>query len=287
MEMNARIRRGRSVLAIAAVLVGVLAFAASAGAKTVVYNNIVTPLPGNFASQPFEAASTAEYGGQIELSGTARKHPLITVAMSAWGCEEGGVFSGETCKRPKPNKKFHWPLTLNLYSVGAGGAVGTKLAGVTHTFAMPYRPDSSKACTEVGDEGAWFDAAGAGTETIEKCFHGIAFTVHFKPTVAAPLPSNVIVSVAYNTSGYGATPVGAAPCQSTPAGCYYDSLNVAVIEPPEGPPSVGSDPTEAQYVNSNWSNMYCGKTEELNTFAEVTCPAWYEGDQPAFKVEAG
>src|SRR5258708_9798049 len=107
MEMNARSRRGRSLLAIAAVLVGVLAFAASAGAKTVVYNNIVTPLPGNFASQPFEAASTAEYGGPIELSGTARKHPPTTGAMTAWGGEEGGMFPGEAIKRPKPNKQLH------------------------------------------------------------------------------------------------------------------------------------------------------------------------------------
>jgi hypothetical protein len=286
MEMNARIRRGRSVLAIATVLVGVLVLSATASAKTVVYNHIVEPLPGNFASQPFEAASTAEYGGQAELAGTARKHPVITVAMSSWGCEQGAVSIGETCKSPKPNKKFHWPLTLNLYSVGAGDSVGTKLGTVTHTFAMPYRPDSSAACTAASDEGAWFDAAAPGTETIEKCFHGKAFTVNFHPAVAAPLPSKVIVSVAYNTSGYGEHPVGTAPCQLTSAGCYYDSLNVAVIEPAEGGPTVGTDPTEAQYVNSNWSAMYCGKTDTLNTFTAVNCPAWYEGDQPAFKIEA-
>ena len=84
----------------------------------------------------------------------------------------------------------------------------------------------------------------------------------------------------------GAEPVGAQPCQSTSAGCYYDSLNVAVIEPAEHGLTVGSDPTEAQYVNSGSPAMYCGKTDELNTFAEVNCPAFYEGDQPAFKVEA-
>jgi hypothetical protein len=34
--------------------------------------------------------------------------------------------------------------------------------------------------------------------------------------------------------------------------------------------------------------MYCGKSESLNTFAASgVCPAWYEGDQPAIKVEAG
>ena len=285
--MNAKSGRGRSVLAILAVLVGVLALSASASAKTVVYNNIVAPLPGNFASIGFAATSTAEYGGQVELAGTARKHPTVTVAMSAWACQSGNWSTGETCSTPKPNKKFKWPLTLNIYSVGAGGAVGTKLGSVTHTFGMPYRPSTSMMCTEAGDKGAWFDAAAPGTETIEKCFHGLAFELKFHPSVAAPLPNNVIVSVAYNTSNHGEKPVGSAPCQSTTAGCYYDSLNVAVIEPAEGGATVGSDPTESQYVNSGWSEMYCGSSASLNTFGPSgVCPAFYEGDQPAFKVEA-
>ena len=83
--MNARSGRGRSMLAIAAVLVGLLAFSASASAaKSVVYNNIVSPLPGNFASIGFEATSTAEFGGQVQLAGSARKHARVTVAMSAY-----------------------------------------------------------------------------------------------------------------------------------------------------------------------------------------------------------
>jgi len=281
--MNATSVRGRSLLAFAAVIVAVLAFSASAGAKIVVYNNIVEPLPGNFASEAFEATSTAEYGGEVELAGTARMHPRITVAMSAWGCEEGGVFTGETCQEPKPHKKFHWPLTLNIYEVGPGGSVGAKIASETHTFGMPYRPPSSKTCTEAGDEGAWYDEAQPGSAPIEKCFHGIAFKVRFKPELETALPNQVIVSVAYDTSNYGEHPVGTAACNSTVAGCYYDSLNVAVIEPAEGGAKVGSDPTEDQYINSGWSEEYCGDTEHLNTFGP-TGPCW-EGDQPAIKVE--
>jgi hypothetical protein len=287
-EMNAGTGRARSLLAIAAVLVGVLVLSASASAaKTVVYNNIVEPLPGNFASIGFAANSAAEYGGQVELAGTARKSPKITVAMSSWGCQEGSWTKGETCRTPKPKKKFAWPLTLNIYSVGAGGAVGTKLASVTKTFKMPYRPSTSFECTEAGDKGAWFDASAPGSEAIEKCFHGLAFTVSFHPTVSAPLPTNVIVSVAYNTSNFGEHPV-TGTCQSTAAGCYYDSLNVAVIEPAEHGLTVGSDPTESQYINSGWNENYCGSSANLNTFAATgVCPAWWEGDQPAFKVEAG
>ncbi len=286
--MNAWSGRGRSLLAIVAALVAVLAFSASAGASNVVYNNIVEPLPGNFASLGFAATSTSEYGGEIELAGTARMHPKVTVAMSAWGCEEGGVFSGESCKRPKEKKKFHWPLTLNIYEVGPGGEVGAKIASETHTFGMPYRPDSSKACTEAGDEGAWLDAAAPGKETIEKCFHGIAFLVHFKPELATALPNKVIVSVAYNTSFYGEHPVGASECSKSTAGCYYDSLNVAVIEPAEGGAKVGADPTESQYINSGYNEEYCGSSEHLHTFtATGVCPKWWEGDQPAIEVQAG
>jgi hypothetical protein len=227
MEMNAKSGRGRSVLAIVAVLVGVLALSASAGARTVVYNNIVEPLPGNFASVGYAATSTSEYGGEVGLAGTARKHPVVTVAMSAWACQEGNWTRGETCRTSKPKKKFKWPLTLNIYAVGAGGSVGAKLGTVTHEFSMPYRPSTSYECTAAGDKGAWYDAAAPGAETIEKCFHGLAFTVSFHPVVAATLPSNVIVSVAYNTSAHGEKPVGSAPCASTTEGCYYDSLNVA------------------------------------------------------------
>ncbi len=275
-------RRARSVLAIMSVLVAALAMSASANAKTVVYNNIVEPLPGNFASIGYAATSTAEYGGLVELAGTARKNPKVTVAMSSWACKYGNVTT-ETCTLPKPNQKFKWPLTLNLYNVGPGDTVGSLIATDTHTFAMPYRPTVSRKCAGApyDDPGAWYD------ETSNSCYHGLAFTVHFAfPSVT--LPSQVIASVAYNTSNYGASPAGdSTECYSSPQGCPYDSLNVSVVEPAENGLTVGQHPTETQFVNSNWPEMYCGSSATLDTFSPADCPSYYEGDQPAFKIEAG
>jgi hypothetical protein len=282
-EMNARITRGLRWLAMLACAAGVLAVAASpASAREVVYSNIVSPLPGNYASIGYAATSTSEYGGEVEFAGTARKHGIVTVAMSAWACQEGSS-STNTCSTPKPKKKFKWPLTLSVYTVGAGNTVGSKLVSVTHTFGMPYRPSQSAICaTEFGAPGAWYD------EATKECFHGKAFTVSFHLGMKAPLPAQAIISLAYNTSNHGAAPVGAAPCGTTSAGCYYDSLNFATVEPAEKALTVGSDPTESQFVNSGYNEMYCGSSSSLNTFAPSgVCPAWYEGDQPAIAVQAG
>lgn len=281
--MNRGISRGLRLLAVLALAVG--AFAAMGGtavAKEVVYSNIVSPLPGNYASIGYAATSTAEYGGEVELAGTARKNPLVTVAMSSWACQYGSVTTS-TCTTPKPSKKFAWPLTLNVYQVGAEGAVGAKVASVTHTFKMPYRPTVSAACAKAPyeDPGAWYDASS------NTCFHGLAFTVKFHLS-GVTLPSKAIVSVAYDTSNYGSSPVGAAKCDEEPQGCFYNSLNVATVEPAEAALSKGSDPTESQYVNSEWNQMYCGSSESLGTFAPSgVCPSWYEGDQPAISIQAG
>lgn len=282
--MNRRIAGALRLLGVAVVAIGALAATASgAGAREAIYNNIVRPLPGNFASQAFEATSTAEYGGEVQFARTARKHPMVTVAMSSWACQQGS-WSNETCLTPKPKKGFKWPLTLNVYSVYPGDAVGEKIGSVTKTFDLPYRPSDSRVCEnpEFNDPGAWYD------EATNECFHGKAFTITFHLPGKLVLPPKAILSVAYDTSDYGAHPQRPQPCDSSSAGCYYDSLNVADIEPAENGLSIGSDPTESQFVNSNYNEMYCGSSTSLNTFAPSgVCPAWYEGDQPAFEVQAG
>lgn len=285
--MNRGITRGLRLLAVAATALGVFAGATSAAsARVVVYNNIISPLPGNYASIAFEATSTSEYGGEVELAGTARKNPTVTVAMSTWACQYGN-WPTNTCATPKPKKKFTWPLTLNVYEVGAGNTVGAKVASVTDEAKMPYRPSVSAVCAHspYNDPGAWYDSAS------NTCFHGMAFTEKFRLS-GVTLPAKAIVSVAVNTSNYGAHPVGSKPCDEEPQGCYYDSLNFAVVEPAEaaelGAQAVGTDPTEGQFVSSNWNEMYCGSSASLDTFTgSGVCPSWYEGDQPAIKVEAG
>lgn len=279
--------RGLRLLMAAALALGVFVGAASAAsAKVVVYNNIASPLPGNYASIAFEATSTAQYGGEVELAGTARKNPTVTVAMSTWACQYGN-WQTDTCATPKAKKKFEWPLTLTVYDAGPGNTIGAEVAAVKKEYKLPYRPSVSALCAHspYNDPGAWYDA------TSNECFHGLAFTEKFHlPGVT--LPSDAIITVSVDTSNYGAEPVGPKTCDEEPQGCYYDSLNFAVVEPAEavelGGQAVGSDPTEGQFVDSNWNEMYCGSSASLDTLAPSgVCPAWYEGDQPAIKVEAG
>ena len=86
---------------------------------------------------------------------------------------------------------------------------------------------------------------------------------------AVVLPSEkAIISVSYNTSDYGAEPQRPKSCDSEPAGCPYDSLNLALAS---GAPAIGSDPLlpmEEVYVNSKWSEMYCAGV----TQARSSCP---------------
>lgn len=261
--------------------VGALAYgAAAAGAMELVYDNVPSPLPGNFASYGNEAYSMQQYGGEVEFAGAARKNPTVTVVMSSWACQSGGVYQ-DTCETAKPSKKFKWPITLNINDVEADGSVGAKVGpSITKTFAMPYRPTRDDAeCVAKGyAAGTWYDPA------TNACYHGMAFPITFKTHLE--LRQREILSVSYNTSTHGPSPVGlGAACRSTSGGCYYDSLNVAVAEPGEHTLTVGVQPTTANYVNSTYSAMFCeGGT--AGTFGPASCSAFWEGVQPIFAVSA-
>jgi len=256
----------------------------------VIYNSIDAPPPGNNASQSFQATETSEFGNQIVFGGAARVLANVVVTMSSWACQSGGVYQ-DTCETPKPNRKFKWPITLNLYDVGPGNTVGAKIGSVTRTFSLPYRPSKNDpVCVAKGYEaGTWYDAA------TNHCYHGMAFAITFKP-VHVELRQQAIVTVSYNTTNHGPTPVGPAACSSTSGGCYYDSLNVAITEPSEGTLSLGSQPTKALYLSSTWPAMYCGSSTPVGSFGptapiEGACASGSpyeteEGIQPAISVSA-
>lgn len=281
--MTKRIRARASkltmaILATTAVL-AVTAGAAS-GATEPVYNNIPSPLPGNLPSWGFEATQTSEFGGQIGFAGTARKNPIVKVTMSSWACVTG-TWNGGNCGTP-PGTKFEWPLTISIYEVGFDNSVGSLLARASKTYKMPYRPSANFAKCNGANAGKWYSTVS------NACFKGKAFTISLG-LKAAKLPDNVIIGVAYNTSDYGTAPQHAA-CQSTEAGCPYDSLNVAVREAGEGGPTVGSDPApDDAYVNSTTAGNYCANPGGVSTFAiskgEPGECKWTE-EQPAFEVKA-
>jgi hypothetical protein len=255
-----------------AILAAVAIFAvaaATAGASTV-YDNMPKPLPKNVASEAFEATSTAEFGGQVELAGTARGNPSITAVLSSWACQEG---AGASC-HTSGGTTFSWPITLNVYEVGAGNEPGAKIASVTETFNIPYRPSANNKLCTPNPEGA----VGYSAE----CFHGKTFKIAFKPAVT--LPSKAILSIAYNTTNYGEKPVGPAACSLFhPSRCGYDSLNVGLEE--GAGTSAGTQPLpNYAYVNSSFSAEYGAEPHgAIGTFSLAN--EW-TGSQPIFEVKA-
>jgi hypothetical protein len=273
--MTGRIPARVAKLATSLVTVGAVfaVTAVAAGASTVVYNNLPTPLPGNVQSVGFQATSAAELGGQIETSGTAT-NPIVTVGMSSWACQSGGATDGSCVSAA--GSTFTVPITLNIYSVGPENSVGTKLVTLTQSFAVPYRPSAD--ATRCAGNGGWFKKG--------QCYHGKLFKIKFSKlgSKKAPvtLPSKTIVSVAFNTFTHGYAPTGVEG--------PYDSLNVALTEPlnegEEVPPTVGADPVPADaYYNSTSGGFYCdGGTGGTGTF-RLDSGCW-TGEQPLIQVKS-
>jgi hypothetical protein len=255
----------RAVKLAVALLAMSAASAATASASTTIYNNIPMPLPGNMVSMAFEATSTSEFGAQVEFAGTVRKSPAVTVTMSSWACQN--LQGGAACLTTA-GSGFEWPITLNVYEVGAGNAPGALIATQTTTFKIPFRPSANKKCP-ITAEGV----QGWGT----KCYSGKTHKIVFQLS-GVTLPAKAILAIAYNTSDYGY-----APTHGPDFG--QNSLNVAVREPAEGGPSVGSDPLPSgAYLNSLWAGAYCEGALGTGTFRlDEGC---WTGYQPAFAVKA-
>jgi hypothetical protein len=284
-EMIGKIPRfGRLVSALVAAFAVVALTAAAASAMvsyTPIYNNLPAPLPGNVPSEAFEATSTSQFGGEVELAGPTKDTTRVTVAMSSWACQSGGAEDG-SCVSAN-GAKFTEPVTLQIYTPGVGDSVGTQIASLTKTFKMPYRPSAN--ATKCAGNGGWYKMG--------SCFHGKLFKINFV-LKGVTLPTKAIVSVAYNTSDHGAVPQRPQPCNSEPSGCPYDSLNVGGME---GAPSVGSQPQpNSVYVSSTWTEAYCdGGAAGTGSFrfdpALPSCVPHYDGFdnelQPGIEIATG
>ena len=185
----------------------------------VVYNSIPSAsLPPNVVSQAFEATQTSEFGNAVNLDGGARQLTTIDVVMSDWAKKSDWPSVGTSAGY------FHI-LTLNLYNVGPGGAVGSIVASDTINAFVPWRPETTAAC-------ASNDGYGTGGAD---CYHGIASTVTFDFTSAnVVLPNSLIFGLAFGTTDYG---YALNPYLLQPG--PYDSLNIGVES--GGSPTVGSD----------------------------------------------
>ena len=269
----------------AALISALTAVTASAG---IVYNNRPSPLPGNIQSFGFECCQLSEVGGQIGFPpSTPRRNPTVEVMMSTWACEKG-FWGDNTCQ--SGGSTFPEEVTLSVYEVGGGNAVGTKIGRTTQTFNMPYRPTASTKCTTGEAKGGWYSKKG------KTCFHGKLFPIKFSLTGVNALPSpkstfvlpseKAIISVAYNTSNSGYVPKGTQGCSSpNPPGCGYDSLNVALRENPSAP-SVGTYPDSGEiYLADTTAGYFCpaGATGVFEPSGTGNC---WPDEQPIFKIKA-
>jgi hypothetical protein len=202
--------------ALVAAAITVIAGSAMAGGApvkaSVVYNSTVANgPPANIPSLGAEAYSFSEIGNAVTLAGSARHLTSVTVTMSSWACVSGSWYA-HTCSTPT-GSTFAQEITLNIYD-----ASGIQIATSTQTFDVSYRPSASSKCTD----GRWYSS---GTKT---CFNGLADDVTFNFS-GVTLPNDIQYGIAYNTSHHGYSPLGdTAACNTTSAGCPYDSLNVAL-----------------------------------------------------------
>jgi hypothetical protein len=209
------VKRLSFLLAPFAALAFAVAGAAAAPSPSTVYNAVPRPLPPNMASLGFQATQTAELGDYVHLAGANRVADTVTVTMSDWALRSDYP--------ALPSAGWTHPITLNIYKAVSGtplNTVGPLLGTVTQTVRIPWRPAADATCP---GGTAW--RAGDG-----QCYNGFAFNASFNLRgLNLVLPSDVIVTVAYNTQSYGAAPIGAPG--------PYNSLNVGL----EGSATVGSD----------------------------------------------
>ncbi|UXY28755.1 hypothetical protein [Streptomyces sp. HUAS TT20] len=219
---------------------------------------VYSAIPTNFPacegppSLGYEATGTSEFGDEVGLSQTGNLSSL-RVDFQSFACSVSGHwFSGDCVTTP--GATFTHPITANIYAVDNSGPVpapGALLATVTQTQTIPYRPSADPACTGT-DAGKWLNPS------TNQCVNSISAPLTFSFPAGTALPSQVIWTVAFNTTHYGANPIGeGAPCFSTSQGCPYDSLNVGAETYP-GSPYVGTDvDPNGAFLNSVIPSTYC------------------------------
>lgn len=223
------------------------------GETNVAYNAIpfgAADCPG--ASLGFEATGTAEFGDEVERkAGTGRDLVSLKVLFSSYACQTGHWFDG-TCSTTTSPAIFTLPITANIYAVADWSGApcqGALLRTATTTQTVPYRPSADPLHCTGADQGKWFNpVAGLCKNQISTVLTVTDFTI--PPGAPGTLPDKVIWTVAFNTTHYGATPIGeSATCFGSSGGCPFDSFNVGAQTFP-GAPYAGSD----VFPNGAWRN---------------------------------
>jgi len=218
------------VLAATALLVIAGSALTAASQSAVIFDSTTKTGPkANAPSYGPEAYSATQIGGEATFVGSKRNLTSAIVTLSSWACVSGnwtGVDPSTQASSPcvtPTGAKYSLPITLNIYDKATDALVASK----TQTFDVAFRPSANPAKCGSEPYNKWYST------TEKKCFNGLAQDVTFTFDGTKTLPGTVRYGITYGTSHYGSTPLGdQAACNATAAGCFYDSLNVAITEGP-------------------------------------------------------
>jgi hypothetical protein len=224
--------------------------------------NAVNCLPPAYG---FQAAEINELGNGVNLAmGTGTSLVSLNVVFRSFACNVSGVWNDATnpCVTDPTNPTFQWPITANIYAVNNSSgtpAPGMLLATVTQTQTIPFRPSADSVhCPKTPYQFFNPNDISDSVTSPGKCENGIATVLTFNFPPGTTLPSQVIWTVAFNTTGFGPSPIGNNPsCSGTPAGCPYDSLNVGVKTYTGSPYAGTSIDPNGLFVNSADPTFYC------------------------------
>jgi hypothetical protein len=242
------------------------------GATVAAYNAI--PSEGvncSPASLGFEGNATSEFGDEVGLAaGTGRTLVSLRVLFVSLACSDSGHWFTGDCVTSLAT--FDHPITANIYADCSGTPCpGAPLATVTQTQAIPYRPSADPA--HCSTSGKWFNPSNI-ISPAGACQNGIStvLTFTFAPVT---LPDQVLWTVAFNTTHYGAMPIGeGAACFSSAPGCAYDSLNVGATTY-TGAPYAGTDiDPNGVFINSANPDNYCAPPSSPPDVLGPATPCW-------------
>jgi hypothetical protein len=229
--------KGGFLAVVGLLFVLVMPLYAHSGQSTTVYNAIPASLPGDVANVGFGATRTSELGDFIHLGGTSRTLGIVSVVMSTQSVYETYRFDSRYTGNAST---WTHPITMTIYGNGLSEIYQPQpvIATMTQDVSIPWRPIADPTCP---DPTQW--KATNGT-----CYSGKAFTVTFDmSSLAATLPNNIVVSVAFNSAQHGYNPLGLAG--------PYDNLGVAT--PASQVPTVGiDDNTDALFWNTLSESTY-------------------------------
>ncbi|MEU6538942.1 hypothetical protein [Streptomyces sp. NPDC047000] len=230
----------------------------------------------------YEATGTREFGDEVGPTPVGRTLSELRVLFQSYACSVSGHWNTGDCVTTT-GATFTHPVTANIYAVNTSSgtpAPGALLATVTQTQTIPYRPSADPTNCTGADAGKFLN-----TNT-GRCANSIGRLLTFAFPSGVTLPSQVIWTVAFNTTHYGNPPIGeAAACFSSNPGCPYDSLNVGAFSF-TGAPYRGTDiDPNGAFLNSVVASSYCDGGAGGTGTLRLDTPCW-AGYRPLGEIRA-